>query len=135
MARKRQYTQELLKAQAKGCQIVSAFSAIYPLTRTGEWPVVYRPRHKTDAHPWLEMLADGSEPPAGKGIRYSGRQCTVESRYLVERITGRRFMIQDLFEVFEHSSYQTYAEAASHAREFNRRDRVRLMDLAEDSGA
>lgn len=98
---KRRYTQEMRKAQAEGHTIVVASTIMHypgPGTRTHEWPVVYRPRYTTDAHPWLALMQDGTAPSEEEGytLRYSGREVTLESRYIVDKIDEDYFQVLDL---------------------------------------
>lgn len=126
MAQKRKYTQELRQAQAKGYTIVVSSGVMrHPLTKSGEWPVVYRPRHTTDAHPWLAVKHDGTANEE-LGIRYSGRECTVESRYLVDKIDEGYFQVLDLASDTQSGTFNgdmAYRKAELYALELNRTHR------------
>lgn len=120
MASKRRYTQELLKAQEQGYNVVIAFNIHEPSTRTHQVHVRYVPRHKTDAHPWIEVW-NGQETE--HGIRYSGRECTIENRYVVEK-TLDGHAVMDVIAGAEFTPFRgekSYQKADRYAWEANRR--------------
>jgi hypothetical protein len=131
MATKRRFTQELLKARAHGRQIVVSSGVMYyPHSKTHEWPVVYRPRYTTDAQPWLALLNDGSIPEDGKGMRYSGRECTVESRWVANKVGAGQFIVRDLqldMDEVEFVGENAYRKADLYALSRNRDDRERIL--------
>lgn len=137
----RQYTKELLKARQAGRTIVSSGGAIYPRTGRPEWPVVYRPRSPRDPRPWLELMGDGLLPPEGKGLRLSGRMCTVEERYEVVVVDPSYAYVRDRLGEFPHEVITgvdlrtTRDKAEAYAREENRKDRCFVMGLSMESGA
>lgn len=137
MATKRRFTQELLRARAHGRQIVVSSGVMYyPHSKTHEWPVVYRPRYTTDAQPWLALLNDGSIPEDGKGMRYSGRECTVESRYVavqegaIGRIGRSQWKVRDLYLDVDCTMFVgegAYRKADLYVLSMNRDDRERIL--------
>lgn len=133
MAQKRKYTKELLKAQAKGRQIVIASNLHDPNTRTGQVHVRYAPRYATDARPWVETYRSGDGV-----VRLSGRECTVEARYIIDTVEVGYHQVIDLHTdevkgVFNHRA--SYREASMRANELNRQDRCEVMGLAKGHGA
>lgn len=121
MAQKRKYTQELLKAQAQGHKIVVACGIVDPETPTRQVHVVYLPRHKTDAHPWIEVW--GSGEVSEYAIRYSGRECTVANRYVVEE-TLDGHVVMDVIAGAEFTPFRgekSFQKADNYAWEANRR--------------
>lgn len=127
MAR-RQYTQELLKAQANGYVIVAATGVIDSSTRTRQIHVKYAPRHKTDAHPWVEVW-DGKVRDETYAIRYSGRECTVENRYVVEQ-TLDGYAVMDVIAGAEFTPFKghnAYQKADRYAWEANRRHKRKAI--------
>lgn len=121
MAQKRRYTQELLKAQERGYVVVIAFNIHHPDTRSHQVHVKYAPRHKTDAHPWVEDW--GGKAPGDCAIRYSGRECTIENRYIVaETLDGH--VVMDVIagaETTPFKGHNSYQKASRYAYEANRR--------------
>lgn len=122
MAQKRRYTKELLKAQGQGYNVVIAFNVHEPSTRTHQVHVRYAPRHKTDAHPWIEVW-NGKVRDEDAAIRYSGRECTIENRYVVvETLDGHAVM--DVIAGAETTPFRgvnTFQKAERYAWEANRR--------------
>lgn len=122
MARNRRYTQELRKAQAKGYVVVAAFDFYSPDTRSYQVHVQYAPRYATDAQPWVEVR-DGKAFDGEGAIRYSGRECTIENRYVVES-TLSGHVVMDVIAGAETTPFggaDSYQKAKSYAREANRR--------------
>jgi hypothetical protein len=133
MAR-RQYTKELLKAEAEDRQIVVSSGVMYyERSASHEWPVVYRPRHLTDARPWLALSSDGSEPSEeGYALRYSGRECTVESRFVIDKVGDGSYTVRDLIAgmvdaTFLGANASAYRKAELYSLERNREDRRKLI--------
>jgi hypothetical protein len=139
---KRRYTKELLKAQAEGRTIVTASGVMYyPGSPSHEWPVVYRPRYTTDSRPWLAVMHDGSLPADGSGIRYSGRECTVESRFVIVPQKPGCFLVRDLVHDSDATVFvgdgvsSAYRKAELYIINLNRNDRRPLMGLPQESAA
>lgn len=133
MAR-RQYTKELRKAQEQGRQIVVSSGVMYyERSASHEWPVVYRPRHLTDAHPWLALLPDGREPSEEEyALRYSGRECTVESRFVIDKLGEGSYTVRDLIAgmvdaTFLGANASAYRKAELYSIERTREDRRKVI--------
>lgn len=131
MASRRRYTQELLKARDEHGRTIVASTLDYPgPSRTKEWPVVYRPRNSSDPRPWLELLADGTEPKSDEDMRWTGRGCTIESRYRVHRLSLHRYQVQDVVEdkvVGNFAGDAAWRLAAETARDLVRADRAEVL--------
>lgn len=133
----RRYTKELLKAQDQGRVIVVASCMIDQATRTGEVHVRYAPRYTTDAHPWIETHASGDG-----AMRYSGREVTLEARYLVEQIDEGYFQVIDVQDGTVHGTFDgvvigqtAYRRADLHALNLNREDRRAVMGPRAEAAA
>lgn len=124
MGARRNYTQDLLKAQRLGRKI---YASCMPLYRRedgsyGEWPVEYKPRSKNDPKPWLAV---GTTDPDAE-MRMRGSECHFERRYTVERVM-KGFEIRDAFTKAVKGFETEETVAHGLANELNRRDRATLM--------
>lgn len=129
---RRRYTQEMLKAQAQGRQIVAATSMIDPNTRTRQIHVRYAPRYLTDPRPWIETYASGDGI-----IRYCGGEVTLEARYLVDKIDHDYFQVFDIEDGTVHGVFSgtedgesSYRRADLCALYLNREDRREVIGHA-----
>lgn len=120
------FTRQLLKAKAKGHEIVVAFGMGYRESMpTGMLRVAYAPRNASDPKPW-----------AADGFRFTGRECQVEDRYIKvdlgepRRQDDRVFVVRDLQGIepdVPFSGRLAYREAEIHAIHLNRLFRVEVM--------
>ena len=136
---RREYTKELRKALAAGYSIVVASNMYYPGpdSQTHEWPVVYKPRNAKDNRPWLALMANGDIPADGTGMRYSGRECTVESRYVIKTQGRDHHIVRDLKGEAEERVFtggMAYREAELYALSGNRKNRCLAMGKSMESG-